>query len=1100
MSVTPEVIAGLMSEPGKPRIQWTQEQREAIEVGLHPHLIVAGAGSGKTTVMTARILWLIGGGHMLPAQILGLTFTNKAAGEFAERITMALARMRSAGLLTEPATIANDDGLSPFDRLAGDDDASGVGDAGAPLIATYHSFAQRLLAEHGLRIGYEPGAALLNDVSRQQLAYRTVLRTKLNLRSVSRHVPTVVEQLLDLDGLLADRLIEPEVLIDDESARIEWLRNLPSLQDAGKKMLQTSCARAEVAQLVVEFREAKRRHFVTDFSDQMRTAAGLAATLAADSPAVIAELRTQARAVLLDEYQDTSVAQRRMLQSLFGNGHPIMAVGDPCQAIYGWRGASVFNIDEFTDDFPRIDGIPASHSTLSQVRRCAPEILTVANTVSAPLRQQHTKVPELRAPTEVTYSGRFDVARLESVSEETQWSVARIAIALSEYQPEEIAVLCRKRADIAVMAAALDAAGIPYDVVGVTALLSRPEVADLVATLRVLHNPADNPSLIRLLAGTRWAVGVRDLSALGAHAQRNTVRNDVGDDAQIEQKLLDAVKDQDPTDVFALCDVLEELAQGAEIDGLSVEAGRRCIEFVAELHYLRRFIGEPLDEVIARIMSVTGLITEARIGPPAVVATRVQALDAFAQLADDYVGLDGDLSLAGFLQWLADSEKFEKSPSLDVPPTGRHLKLMTVHASKGLEFDAVVLPYLVDGVFPSARGRARWPSSVKALPATLMEERERPHIFAEYPNETEGPRSKDKKLFDIAMADLDLMEERRLAYVAVTRARKLVIASGHVWGATQKSEREPSPWLEAMRDYIASGGAGEVAHWAEVADDSPRPEVVVREYAWPTVASEDETSHVRRAARHVERALAELAEQSPESARQVAPPSGEPTADADDVVREWIADVDALLAEWETVSSPVREVQMPASLSTTAVMRLAEDEQEFASRLARPMPAVSSIAAAQGTALHAYIENKWRGELALFDAVDVDEFVMDPFSDPRTQELIAAYEAGPFAHRAPYAVEVPFTLVLDGRTISGRIDAVFREADGRWLVIDWKSSREETANGLQLAVYRLAWAKRLDVDDAQVSAAFHYVRTGNTVSPAEAMTTEAELRRILNGG
>ena len=1086
MTISADTIARLMSEPGKPIIVWSEEQREAIEIGMQPHLIVAGAGSGKTTVMTARILWLIGRGQVRPDHVLGLTFTNKAAGEFAERITAAMARMRREGLVPLAYDEVDEDvGAQSHQERDGD---------GNPLISTYHAFAQRLLVDHGLRIGYEPGATLLNEVSRQQLAYRTVLRTKLGLTYVSRHVPTVVGQLLELDAVLAERLIEPHELLDDETERITWLQALPTLQDAGNKMLKTSWTRVEVAQLVMEFREAKRRNFVTDFADQMRTAAGLAADLAAGAPDVIAELRTQAAAVLLDEYQDTSVAQRRMIQSLFGQGHPIMAVGDPCQAIYGWRGASVFNIDEFTDDFPKADASAASYSTLTEVRRCAPEILSVANTLSQELRVQHPKVKELRPPAQIAYRGRFEVARLESVADETAWVVAQIEGALGVYAPAEVAVLCRKRSDIAVTAAALDSAGIAYDVVGVTALLNRPEIADLVAVLRVLHNPADNPALIRLLAGHRWGLGVRDLAALGAHARRHSVRQDLDSDADVGQKLRDAVNDQDPADVFALCDVLEEVATGKQVDGLSADAAARCAEFVGELHYLRRFIGEPMDEVIARILSVTGLAVEARIGAPELVTTRVHALDVFSQLAEDYVGLDRDLSLAGFLQWLEDAERFEKAPSLDVPSSGINLKLMTVHASKGLEFDAVVLPYLVDGVFPASRGRPRWPSSAKALPSTLMEEREQPHMYPQYPDLTAGPRSKDKKEFDIAMSALDLMEERRLAYVAVTRARKLVVASGHVWGATQKNPREPSPWLTAMRDYVEAGGAGCVAQWVEVAAGAIRPEVVQREYFWPSTRAEFELLALREAASLVDQVQARQQTSSPAASAD----QHTHVDTADDEVLAWAADVDALLAEWAAAQNPVREVRMPTSLSTTAVIRLAENPAAFASRLARPMPAVSSMAASRGTALHAYIENKWRGELALFDAVDVDDLLAASMTDAETQTLIAGYEAGPFAERAPYAVEVPFTLVLDGHTVNGRIDAIFREPDGRWLVIDWKSSREESANGVQLAVYRHAWAERHSLSLDEVDAAFHYVRTGNSVTPPEALLTRDELRRILN--
>ena len=287
--LTKEQLGELMAAPGAAPLQWSSEQFAAICAPAHPHLVVAGAGSGKTTVMTARILWLVANGHVQPDRILGLTFTNKAAGEFSQRCARGLERLRAHHALPKPAAAPQDDA----DELPGE-----------PSILTYHSFAQRLLAEHGLRIGYEPGATLMHEVTRRQLAFRTVQRTRIELKHVSPNAATVSSRLLSLDDLLAERLLEPQQLIEHDQALVQWLTELADsgkLQKAGEEMLATAQQRIELATLVTELRAAKRERFLVDFADQMNAAARLAQHLATDQPDVLAHIRSQYQVVLLDE-------------------------------------------------------------------------------------------------------------------------------------------------------------------------------------------------------------------------------------------------------------------------------------------------------------------------------------------------------------------------------------------------------------------------------------------------------------------------------------------------------------------------------------------------------------------------------------------------------------------------------------------------------------------------------------------------------------------------------------------------------------------------------------------------------------------------------
>ena len=344
----------------------TDEQWECVSAPLEPFVIVAGAGTGKTAVMAARVLWLVASGFVAEHEVLGLTFTNKAAAELAQRVTAQLNHWRAQ---------------HPADR----------GEAvGEPTIATYHSFARRLIDEQGLRVGIEPGARLLSGPAVAQLAYRVVCHATGLV--VTRHGPSrVAADVVRLDANLAEQTISTDELRAHDRTVIAAIDELPKATKAVKDIRDTAERRLELADLVDELRRAKQASGGLDFADHMR----LCAELVRSSDELVQAMRAAYRVVLLDEYQDTSIAQRVILSTLFAGGG-VTAVGDPMQAIYGWRSASVANIDAFAQHFGR-DGV-APVRVLSVNRRSGTPILDAANRIAAGLRAQHPQVAELRPP------------------------------------------------------------------------------------------------------------------------------------------------------------------------------------------------------------------------------------------------------------------------------------------------------------------------------------------------------------------------------------------------------------------------------------------------------------------------------------------------------------------------------------------------------------------------------------------------------------------------------------------------------------------------------------------------------------------------------
>ncbi|MCK9893778.1 ATP-dependent DNA helicase [Frankia sp. AgB32] len=1123
-------------------VPYTDEQIAAATAPLAPGVIVAGAGSGKTSVMAARVVWLVSTGQVRAEQVLGLTFTTKAAAELAGRVRLALRRAGAAEV--------GDWTGAPGSAAGASDEADGE-----PTVATYHAFAGRLVVDNALRLGLEPDIALISGAARYQLAARVARAHGGAVRALTRPLAAVVGEIVALDAEMSEHLVDPyRLVVHDEEfeeqiaaarAAAAARPRTKGVQDRLRRWALAARGRSELAALVAEYRAARRERDVLDFGDQVTYAARLAESI----PEVGRAERARAAVVLLDEYQDTSVAQRRMLTGLFGGGHPVTAVGDPCQAIYGWRGASVANLDHFPSHFPRADGTPAVVYELSVNQRSGGRLLELANTVAAPLRARH-RVVELRPRADVAERGETVVALHETWAQEVSWIAARLRrVVDAGTSPGDIAVLVRARGDIPPLLTAMQGAGLPVEVVGLTGLLTVPEVAEIVAMLEVLDAPTANAALVRLLTGPRLRLGTRDLAALGRRA-REVVRRPTDSPAPPdvpapvdpagggagdepggmepdppgrEDPLTAAVADVDPADVVALSDVLGD--PGPE---MSVEGRLRLRRLAAEIADLRGHIGEGLLDLLHRVIATIGLDVELTASEAAVRARRQENVAAFLDVAAAFTDPDGTTSLHAFLGFLRAAREHERGLDVTGPSGANAVALMTMHRSKGLEWEVVAVPNLSRTVFPDVTVRDQWTTSAGVLPVPLRGD------AADLPAVIASDQKADHDAFAADAAAYAEREERRLAYVAVTRAKSLLLASGHWWGPTQKRPRGASVFLDELAGHARAGG-GRVEHWAPKPPERLNPALATpREFVWPAPYEQEPYARRREAALEVlarlDAALAALPDggdgtpggddpdtrvPADDGRARTDPDESEPAAGTGDdgtapgggeggdppgltgPDRALLAELDReaalLLAEERAARIPMLDVPLPANLTASEIVRMHADPAAFARELVRPLPRQPVAAARRGSRFHAWVEELF-DHRALIGDDDLPGARDAELTEDDLGELREAFLRTPYGARRPFAIEEPFELPLAGRIVRGRIDAVYDLGGGRWEGVDWKTG-PAAADELQLAVYRLAWARLRGVDPSAVDAAFLYVRSGAVVRPAP--LSEQELAELL---
>ncbi|MEE6257073.1 ATP-dependent helicase [Plantactinospora sonchi] len=1125
---TPVELARLLRLPAP-----TVEQAEIIAAPVEPLLVVAGAGSGKTETMAARVVWLVANGYVQPGQILGLTFTRKAAGELGTRIRTRLGQLV---------------------RRLGRDSRDVAGDplGGEPTVATYHSYAARIVTEHGLRAGYEPSTRLLTEASRWQLVDLLVRNHDGDMSEVERMPSTVTDAVLALAGDLAEHLVTPDELAGWTGRFFADVQSRPGRVYADvRKALHIQQLRLRLLPIIRAYDLRKQDFEAMDFGDQLARAA----LVARDHPEVGAIERGRYRVVLLDEYQDTSHAQVVLLHSLYGGGHPVTAVGDPCQSIYGWRGASAGTLDRFPSEFAGPGGEPAQIRTLTTSWRNRPQILDVANGLAAPLRAAGARVAELGAAFRVDEEipartgrgrpgGTVHCALLETYADEAEWiadsvlaawrGAARMPDVLPEHIPLErrptTAVLVRLRSQIPAIEAALRERGLPVEVVGLGGLLDTPEVRDVVCTLRVLSDPTDGAALLRLLTGARWRIGPRDLVAL--HRRANAIA--------AARRALPRTDDEPEivTDRLDEATLVEALADLGPAQLYSAEGYARLRAYARELGLLRHRLDQPLPDLLADVERTMGLDVEVAVragsdGRGGDAGLARGHLDALGDVAARFAGDTGGAPLHAFLAYLAAAEDEERglSPG-EVEVVEGAVQILTAHAAKGLEWDVVSVAGLSRGVWPgAARASDHYLQGLGVLPFPLRGDADGlPRLALDEVEDQKGVARALATFADDWRAH-DEREERRLAYVAVTRPRRLLLCSGYWWGEGTKRPRGPSVFLREVYDWCVGtpdgdgGGSGLVVDaWTpEPAADATNPttEVVLRA-EWPGDPLGTRRPALAEAAALVRRLMSEEPdERSPEvgeggetdpareagetdAAREAGEtdpvddsplPAVDPEAAA--VAAAWRREADLLLAERDALlhrAGPV-EVALPEHLSVSQLVALRRDPAGLARTLRRPMPARPEPHARRGTAFHTWLEQRYGADRLL----DIDELPGAEDADAAPDEVLAELQerflASEWADRTPVEVEVPFATVVGGLLVRGRMDAVFGAPGGRYDVVDWKTGRqpsgaEADAAAVQLAAYRLAWAELAGVPVDRVRAAFHYVRENVTVRPADLLDAD----------
>ncbi|WP_297793391.1 ATP-dependent DNA helicase [Mycobacterium sp.] len=1076
----------------------TEEQSAVIAAPPGPLVVIAGAGAGKTETMAARVVWLIANGYADPSQVLGLTFTRKAAGQLLRRVRSRLARLAGVGL----------GGTGPVGGAAAEPE-------GAPVISTYHAFAGSLLRDYGLLLPVEPDTRLLSETELWQLAFDVVngYRGELHTDKTPAAVTSVV---LRLWGQLAEHLVDTGQLRDTHVELERLVHALPAgpyQRERGPsqwllRLLGTQTERAELVPLLDALNERMHAAKVMDFGMQMASAARLAAGF----PQVGEDLRGRYRVVLLDEYQDTGHAQRIALSALFGggvdDGLALTAVGDPIQSIYGWRGASATNLPRFTTDFPRSDGTPAPVLELRTSWRNPPRALRVANAVSAEARRRSVAVHALR-PRPDAPPGSVRCALLPDVVAEREWIARHLA---THYQraradgvsPPTAAVLVRRNADAAPIADALRARGVPVEVVGLAGLLSVPEVAEVVAMLRLVADPAAGAAAMRVLTGARWRLGARDIAALWQRAR--VLGGAVAAGAPTSAVSIASAADPARVDADTVC-LADAIADPGPAGSYSAAGYQRITALAAELAVLRAHLGHPLAELVAEVRRVLGVDCEVRAAAGVEAGwAGTEHLDAFADVVAGYaeradgattpLDASATTSVAGLLAFLDVAETIENGLA-PAPLAVAHdrVQVLTVHSAKGLEWQVVAVAHLSGGTFPSTASKSTWLTDAAELPPLLRGDRAAAGALGipvlDTSDVTNRKQLSDKisehrRQLDQRRVD----EERRLLYVAITRAEDTLLVSGHHWGATGIKPRGPSDFLVEIKDVIDGSSAagdpcGTVEHWAPTPADGERNPLRdnVVEAVWPADPLAVRRRDVERGAVLVSQALA-------------AEP-GAPCADIDG----WAADVDALLAERARSTEPPTG-ELPGQLSVSSLVGLARDPAGAAQRLRHRLPSRPDSHALLGNVFHAWVQ-KFYGAECLFDLADLPGAADSDVGD--TAELAAlqaSFAESPWAARTPVAVEVPFEMPIGDTLVRGRIDAVFVDPDGGATVVDWKTG--EPPHGpealrqaaVQLAVYRMAWAALAGVPESTVRTAFYYVRARTTVVPDE-LPSAAEVAGLL---
>lgn len=1065
-----------------------------------PLLVVAGAGSGKTETLSLRAVYM-NYRYGVPGQnILGLTFTRKAAGELSTRLRQRLETLKKAQLGSKRFEV------EPFAFLLD-----------SPEATTYNAFALSIVQEFGASVGITPSVEHLGEAAAWQLMSEVVAGWTGRI-SGNFTEATTVDKALELRQEIAGQAMTVEEArrsIRRLTARFQDLQrdNPRSFTADFKAALETLELRLDLLNIVEVFEERKQSLGRMDYADQV-----LAAIRIVEENAEVKRiLRERHQVVFLDEFQDTSVGQMRFLSALF-HDHPVTAVGDPNQAIYGWRGASAASLSDFHPRFTKNKGVPWEVKGLLTAWRNSRTILEVANRIAEPLSDpREGSVGGILLPAERAQDGLVKA----TYTLDAGASVAQIVDYVDEYRTDfskefpdkspRVAVLARTNRPLFPIVEALRERGIPAQLLGGDALLRHPVIMDLRSALEITQNVGRSSDLTRLLTNLDLSAG--DLSALGVYARR--AARSVDSEGQVPPILLEAV---------------QAAAEKGRIPGLSTEGSWRVKRLGDQLAALRRGVGGSLVSQVEDARRVLSLDLEGMANPTGTDVSDV--LDLFTGVVADYQESVDRPTMSAFLTWLEAAENKEggiRVPAVAVTPGAVHV--LTIHAAKGLEWDAVVVAEMESGRLPSNRAwgyrvlekdpevlgpphspapQFGWWKDSGKLPYPCREDRAHlpdPNIW-----DASEPGGSRVALFKEEVGKYLEEEERRLAYVAVTRAERFLLLTGS-WFGQGTTPRFPSLFWEEAASVEGSDGkrrveASSVAlpprhEWTSVGSDSsgamfPRdPGLVRRRRHQAAMRVSEGVADIQQItqARQREEVLAGLADRD--------------LADRTRALLEAEDREEASRRAWEDMTDT--QVLLLAAqervLNVTELAGFAADKEEGARNLIRPLPAKPATDALIGEVFHEWVE-EYLGRLSVSGA-EVDPLETQfagPLGESDMEYLRSLTRV--FSAEVPHGewpvigLEVPFVTQVGDYVVRGRIDAVFDAGEGRTVLVDWKTRRVPVTKVdpqrvsyylQQLSAYISAWQERLtEAESVNAELVFVSPRGAQRVSYEQLEAADAQ--------
>jgi len=1080
-----------------------QQETAVLASRNQPVLVVAGAGSGKTELMAIRVLWLVANEFAKPQDILGLTFTRKAASELAKRINNGLLELEKTDFWPQAL---KDEGYS------------------MPVVSTYNSYANSIFRDNAMLLGYEPESMLLTEGKAYQLAKEVVLKfgdtMGVDLDEADLTLKSVVEGVLDLASELNDNIQNGDAVkqvIQDLKARVLSFAKNGKLADTHQKFFAGAFNTEVLVDLAEAYRKEKMLQGYVDYSDQVAKAEEVVSR----HPEVSDREREIHKFVLLDEYQDTSYLQTRLLRTLYAD-HPVFAVGDPNQSIYGWRGASATNLNEYLEQFSTNPQLPVIELPLPTSWRNPKVVLEAANIIAEPLAQlalfqrnrglQQTEVSKL-TPMPGAAAGQIDIMWHEHIADEAKavakWMADRMSKPLDSSKPDKRpsgAVLVRKKAPMDLIVSELEAAGLDVEVVGLGGLLELPEIVDLVSALKVINSPNAGSSLIRLLSGPRWRISPKDISRLNRWARQIGKMSD--------NELLEKVDSGlGPEYEASLVDALDLLADEKKdsLYGMSNSALNRLIDAGQTLRRLRTFSGLPLTEFVQYVAREMHLDIELAANPRRV--NPFSNLNAFFAVVANYVGTSSGY-LPAFLEWLDFAATREKIEVPATPSKSGVVQVLTVHSAKGLEWDFVAVPNMTDRDFPNEpRSKKGW-LTTGTLPYPLRGDvRSLPELDLSIVNK-ESDFNQVKANF---AADIEVhleREERRLAYVAITRPKVQLLLSGARWKVNTKDATkpqnlrylcEPSPYLleiassalDNVRILTPGEDQGTLASYSSLIN--PHPAASITE-PWPIdPLGANHRSKLEAAAAIVEENLQFDDEDQHELPKLN---SIQPT---DAGTEKLMSEVEALIKDLELTEERAKLVRLPVRIPASRFKDFIKKPKEIAEAYRRPMPTQPFAETMKGTLFHSWIESRY-GIISNSDEIDDPASAMvelDETTSTQLADLKANFETSRWAGLKPREVEVEIQVTIQQNTFICKIDAVFdvnpndEELPGKKVeIVDWKTGKppadqaEEDERALQLALYRMAYAQQFGLEEDEIAVCLYYVGENKVVRPLNVLTRD----------